>query len=150
MLENAVAGRTKGKFQSEKISRIRKVLGPDLQHTRHAEDHLSEVPRLSNVVQSDFLLATGEQIVQEIEDVFDELREKLERQKTVAADDLLNLIGALQKTEHYCIAAWDMACALDHLTELAATVEAIQRALDAGKRKWEGSLTKFAGQRKFG
>jgi ferritin-like metal-binding protein YciE len=110
----------------------------ELQEIHSAESQLSRVlPRLAKALESEELgtlmderLAEGERIIKEIEAVFDEIEKSPGRKKNVAAEGLINdarehvqeieagpaldavLIGAIQKTEHYCIAAWGTAKAL--------------------------------------
>ena len=110
----------------------------ELQEIHNAETQLTRVgPRLSKAIDSDKLikmigerLEEGERIIKEIEVVFEKMEESPGRKKNVAAEGLINdarehvqeiesgpsldavLIGAIQKTEHYCIAAWGTAEAL--------------------------------------
>jgi ferritin-like metal-binding protein YciE len=109
-----------------------------LQEIHNAESQLTRVgPRLSKAIESEKLikmmderLEERERIIKEIEVVFEEMEESPGRKKNVAAEGLINdarehvqeiesgpsldavLIGAIQKTEHYCIAAWGTAKAL--------------------------------------
>jgi len=83
------------------------------------------------------------------------------RKKNVAAEGLINdarehiqeieggpaldavLTGAIQKTEHYCIAAWGTARSLGASAEQQEVVRSMERALKEGKQMDE-ELTKLA------
>src|SRR5690606_32152411 len=83
------------------------------------------------------------------------------RKKNVAAEGLVNdmkehvqelqqgpaldtvLIGALQKTEHYCIAAWGTVKALGQAVGQQDLVGAMERALEEG-REYDERLTQLA------
>jgi ferritin-like metal-binding protein YciE len=141
----------------------------ELQEIHSAESQLSRVlPRLSQAVQSESLrtmlearLEEGERIIKDIETVFDELDESPGRKKNVAAEGLVNdarehvqeieqgpaldavLIGAVQKTEHYCIAAWGTARALAQAVGQKTAGRAMDRALkESGP--FDEKLTKLA------
>jgi ferritin-like metal-binding protein YciE len=106
-------------------------------------------------------LAEGEQIIKNIEAVFDEMDKSLGRKKNAAAEGLVNdarehvqeiesgpsldavLIGAVQKTEHYCIAAWGTARALGQAVGQKTAVRAMDRALKEGA-KFDERLTALA------
>jgi ferritin-like metal-binding protein YciE len=141
----------------------------ELQEIHSAENQLARVlPRLSKTVQSEALrelleerLEEGETIIKEIEAVFDELDESPGRKKNVAAEGLIAdarehvqeiepgpaldavLIGAIQKTEHYCIAAWGTAKALAQAVGQKTATRAMERALKEGG-PFDERLTKLA------
>lgn len=141
----------------------------ELQEIHSAESQLSRViPRLSKAVESDSLrqmlderLTAGEQILQDVEAALQELDNSPGRKKNVAAEGLINdarehvqeiqagpaldavLIGAIQKTEHYCIAAWGTTKALAQAVGQKTAVKAMERALKEGKVRDE-QLTKLA------
>lgn len=143
----------------------------ELQEIHSAENQLSRMlPRLAKAAESEKLqqmleqrLQQGERLVQSLETVFDEMESSPGRKKNVAAEGLINdmrehvqeieegpaldtvLIGAIQKTEHYCIAAWGTARALAQAVGQQSTVDAMQRALDEGKTMDE-QLTELAEQ----
>jgi ferritin-like metal-binding protein YciE len=143
----------------------------ELQEIYSAENQLSRaLPRLVKAVESDQLrtlleqrLQEGEQIIQSLEKVFDEMEESPGRKKNVAAEGLINdirehiqeieqgpaldavLIGAIQKTEHYCIAAWGTARSLAQALEQETAVTAMETALQSGKSLDE-QLTELAEQ----
>jgi ferritin-like metal-binding protein YciE len=103
----------------------------------------------------------GERILGELEAAFNELEEAPGRKKNTAAEGLINgarehiaeleegpaldavLIADVQKTEHYCIAAWGTAKSLASTLEMRTTVRAMDRALEEGK-ELDGKLTKLA------
>jgi ferritin-like metal-binding protein YciE len=141
----------------------------ELQAIHNAESQLSRViPRISKATDSEQLgglmderLAEGEQIIKNIEAVFDEMDENPSRKKNVAAEGLVTdarehiqeiepgpsldavLMGAVQKTEHYCIAAWGTAKALGQAVGQKTAVRAMDRALKEGAR-FDERLTALA------
>jgi ferritin-like metal-binding protein YciE len=145
------------------------LLTLELQEIHSAESQLSRVlPRLSKSVESEQLrqmldsrLTEGERLIEEIEAAFEEMEESPGRKKNVAAEGLLNdarehvqeiapgaaldtvLIGAMQKTEHYCIAAWGTARALAQAVGQKSAVRAMDRALKEGGA-FDERLTKLA------
>jgi ferritin-like metal-binding protein YciE len=164
-MAKAKAGR-----QSRKTSPdARELLVLELQQVHSAESQLAQVlPRLSKAAQSQALrdllderLEEGERIVKEVESALDELDESPGRRKNAAAQGLIEdvrehaqeieqgpaldsvLISGIQKTEHYCIAAWGTARSLAQAVEEKTTVQAMQRALKEGGQLDE-RLTKLA------
>lgn len=145
------------------------LLVMELQEIHSAETQLArQLPRLSKAVESDSLremlderLEEGERIIKDIEGVFDELDESPGRRRNVAAEGLINdarehaqeiergpaldcvLIAAIQKTEHYCIAAWGTARALAEAAGQKSAVSAMQRALKEGG-PFDERLTKLS------
>ena len=131
----------------------------ELQEIHSAESQLSRVlPRLAKAVQSDALremigerVTEGETIIADVEAALEQLEASPGRKKNVAAEGLINdarehvqeieegpaldaiLVGALQKTEHYCIAAWGTVRALAEANELKDAARAMKRALKEGK-----------------
>ena len=134
------------------------LLTLELQEIHSAENQLSRVlPRLTKSIESDKLgqmfeerLKEGTRLIEEIEAVFEEMEESPGRKKNVAVEGLINdarehaqeistgaaldavLIGAMQKTEHYCIAAWGTARALAEAVGQKTAVRAMERALKEG------------------
>jgi ferritin-like metal-binding protein YciE len=147
------------------------LLARELQLIHSAETQLARAaPRLSKAAQSQKLqqmlerrVEQGERILRELESAFAELDEKPGRRRNPAAEGLIAdareqlqefspgpaldnvLIGAIQKTEHYCIAAWGTAKSLADATERKTAVRAMERALDEGKR-FDEELTVLAEQ----
>ena len=167
-----MATKRKSSGRSEKDSPdARELLVLELQEIHSAESQLSRVlPRLSKALDSEELgtlmeerLAEGERIIKEIEAVFDEMEESPGRKKNVAAEGLINdarehvqeieagpaldavLIGAMQKTEHYCIAAWGTAKALAQAVGQKTATRAMERALKEGG-PFDERLTKLAAE----
>jgi ferritin-like metal-binding protein YciE len=143
----------------------------ELQAIHSAESQLSRVaPSLARATESRALremmnerIGEGERIIEDIESVFEELEESPGRRKNLAAEGLINdarehvqeieagpaldsvLIAALQKTEHYCIAAWGTARALAKATGQKAAEKAMDRAIKVGA-KFDERLTQLAEQ----
>jgi ferritin-like metal-binding protein YciE len=141
----------------------------ELQEIHSAESQLARViPRVVKAVESEKLrkflelrLEQGERLIEELETALEELDESPGRKKNVAAEGLINdmrehiqeiaqspsldavLIGALQKTEHYCVAAWGTAKALGQAMEQKTVVRSMERALKEGKSLDE-ELTQLA------
>jgi hypothetical protein len=53
------------------------------------------------------------------------------------------VLAAVQKTEHYCIAAWGTAAALARLLDEDEVVRTMEQVLDEGKR-FDEEMTKLA------
>lgn len=141
----------------------------ELQEIYSAENQLARVlPRLAKAAQSDKLRQMfeqrqeeGERIIEGIEASFEELEESPGRKKNVAAEGLINdarehvqeieqgpaldavLIGAMQKTEHYCIAAWGTARSLAQAMSQKTAAKTMERALKEGKAL-DDQLTELA------
>ncbi len=147
----------------------RELLTLELQEIHNAESQLARaLPRLMKNVEAEQLrkcleerLDQGERLVSEVETALDELGASPGRKKNVAAEGLLNdarehaqeieqgpaldavLIAAIQKTEHYCIAAWGTAKSLAEALDEQTTVRTMERALEEGKSMDE-LLTRLA------
>jgi len=148
---------------------VNELLVMELQQIHSAESQLTRaLPRLSKAAQSQALRALlderveeGERVLQEVESALEELEESPGRRRNVAAEGLIAdvrehvqeiepgpaldavVIAGIQKTEHYCIAAWGTARSLAQAVEEDTTVEAMQRALDEGG-PFDQKLTKLA------
>jgi ferritin-like metal-binding protein YciE len=131
----------------------------ELQEICSAESQLIRVlPRLSKSVDSDKLRKMlddrqdeGSRILAELDGAFGEMDQSPGRKKNVAAEGLINdvrervqeieqgpaldaiIIGAMQKTEHYCIAAWGTAKTLAQAVGNKTATRAMDRALKEGK-----------------
>jgi ferritin-like metal-binding protein YciE len=168
-LENLMATR-KSNTQSQKQSPDgRDLLVIELQEIHSAESQLSRVlPRLGKSVDSASLrekfearIEEGEQVLKDVDAALVELDSSPGRKKNIAAEGLINdarehveeiesgpaldvvLIGAMQKTEHYCIAAWGTARALAESLGEKNAVRSMDRALKEG-RSYDEELTKLA------
>jgi ferritin-like metal-binding protein YciE len=165
----AAKSRTSDRQSRAESPDAQELLTMELQQIHSAETQLSRVlPRLSKAVQSDKLQSLlgqrqeeGERLIQGVEAALDELGDSPGRRRNVAAEGLINdarehvqeiedgpaldavLIAAIQKTEHYCIAAWGTARALAETAGQKTTVKAMKRALKEGKSLDE-KLTKLA------
>jgi ferritin-like metal-binding protein YciE len=145
------------------------MLAYELKAIHSAERQVSRaLPRLMKKITSDQLremlekrLEQGSTLIEEIDDVLEELEAPKGRPKNMAAEgliaeatDLLEeaeeeslvdplVLASIQKLEHYCIAAWGTAAALGRLLEHDKAVEAMERALEEGKRL-DDELTELA------
>jgi ferritin-like metal-binding protein YciE len=94
----------------------------------------------------------GQQLVEDLDEVFDEIDVRAGRAKNRAAEGLIEdvnehledirepmvrdaaLLAGVQKVLHYCIAAWGTARSMGQLLGQKRVVEVMQRVLDEGKR----------------
>jgi ferritin-like metal-binding protein YciE len=141
----------------------------ELQQIHSAESQLARaLPRLAKSAESEKLrqsletrLTEGERILKDVETALEELEESPGRKKNVAAEGLIAdarehvqeiatgpaldevLIAAIQKTEHYCIAAWGTARSLAQALDRKTVIRAMERALKEGKA-YDEQLTQLA------
>lgn len=141
----------------------------ELQEIHSAESQLARtLPRLVKAVETEELrssieerLSQGERLIKDIETTLEELDESPGRKKNIAAEGLISdarehvqeiepgpgldavLIGSIQKTEHYCIAAWGTARSLGASAGQKEIVKCMERAIKEGKQMDE-TLTKLA------
>lgn len=141
----------------------------ELQEIHSAESQLARtLPRLAKAVDSEELrnsieerLSQGERLITEIESALEEMDESPGRRKNVAAEGLISdarervqeieaghaldavLIGSLQKTEHYCIAAWGTARSLAASAGQSEAAKSMERAIKEGTQVDE-RLTRLA------
>jgi ferritin-like metal-binding protein YciE len=155
-----MAAKSKSSKRSKSDSpNANELLVAELQQIYSAESQLSRVlPRLSKTVDSDKLRKMlderqdeGSRILAELDGAFGEMDQSPGRKKNVAAEGLINdvrervqeieqgpaldavIIGAMQKTEHYCIAAWGTAKYLAQAVGNKTATRAMDRALKEGK-----------------
>lgn len=145
------------------------LMSMELRQIHSAENQLVRMlPRMAKMVESDELrdcfekrLEQGERLIEDIDEIFDELEESPGRQKNVAAEGLITdarehlqeiepgpaldavAVASIQKTEHYCIAAWGTAKALGEALGQQRVVACMDRALNEGK-EFDRELTKLA------
>ncbi len=146
----------------------------EMLHTELAEIHSAEnqlikaSPRVSKAVENETLrqmlerrVEQAEQLIEDIDGIFEEMGHKMPRKKNVAAEGLLRdalehiqeiqrgpaldatLVGAVQKLEHYCIAAWGTTRAFAQAMDEETTVDVMERVLEEGKAMDE-ELTELA------
>ena len=151
---------TRSKSNKKQSPDATQLLLDELKEIYSAESQLSRaVPRLSKAVESETLkkmldtrLEQGERLIDDLEQAFEALNASPGRRKNAAAEGLIAearehvqelgqgfaldavLIGALQKLEHYCIAAWGTAKSLAQAASQKQIVTAMERALDEGKQ----------------
>jgi ferritin-like metal-binding protein YciE len=145
------------------------LLAMELKQIHSAERQLSRaLPRLARQVDSDRLREMldrrreqGAGLIERIEDALEEMQTSKGRQKNIIAEALIEdvnehlgdieedelidafVLAAVQKTEHYCIAAWGTAAALARLLDEDEIVRTMEQALDEGKR-FDEEMTKLA------
>ena len=147
----------------------RDLLILELQEIHSAESQLSRVlPRLGKSAESaslrdqlDARVQEGERVLKEVDAALEVLDSTPGRKKKVAAEGLINdareyvqeiatgpgldavLIGAVQKTEHYCIAAWGTAKALAEALGEKNAARSMERAIKEGV-SFDEELTELA------
>jgi ferritin-like metal-binding protein YciE len=145
------------------------LLVHELQEIHSAESQLARtLPRLAKSVDSQELrssieerLSQSERLSREIESALEEMDQSPGRRRNVAAEGLISdarervqeveggpvldavLIGSLQKTEHYCIAAWGTARSLAASARESDVVKCMERAIKEG-RQVDEQLTRLA------
>jgi ferritin-like metal-binding protein YciE len=166
----ASKGKSSGRSSKESPDG-RELLVLELQEIHSAETQLSRVlPRLAKAAESAALqkmleerLGEGERLLKDVDAGLESLDASPGRKKNVAAEGLVNdarehvqeieagpaldtvLIGAIQKTEHYCIAAWGTVRSLAQALEQKDVARAMERALKEGKA-YDERLTQLAEQ----
>lgn len=166
------AGRSQRRSQSKKESLGGSdLLLLELQEIYSAESQLARVmPRVIKAAESEGLqqmleqrMEQGAQLIEDLDTAFEEMDASPGRKKNVAAEGLINdlrehiqeieagpgldavLIAGIQKTEHYCIAAWGTSRALAQALGIESVVESMERALEEG-RALDEQLTQLAEQ----
>src|SRR3954449_10428993 len=145
------------------------LLTTELKQIHSAERQLSRaLPRLAKQVDSDRLREMldrrreqGAGLIERIEEALEEMQTTKARQKNIIAEALIEdvnehlddieedamidafVLAAVQKTEHYCIAAWGTAAALARLLDEDEIIRTMEQALDEGKR-FDAEMTKLA------
>jgi ferritin-like metal-binding protein YciE len=145
------------------------LLTQELKEIHSAERQLSRaLPRLAKAASSQRLREMLEQrreqgvtLIEAIDEALEELGTTRARKKNDAIEGLIEdanqhveeisdkkmldaaLIGAVQKVEHYCIAAWGTVASMGRLFEQEKAVEAMERALEEGKR-FDQEMTQLA------
>jgi ferritin-like metal-binding protein YciE len=143
----------------------------ELQEIYSAESQLARaIPRVIKALSSEQLqqmleqrMEQGAQLIEDLDNAFEEMEESPGRKKNIAAEGLINdlrehiqemaagpgldavSIAGIQKTEHYCIAAWGTSRALAQALGFESVAECMERALKEGKTMDE-QLTKLAEQ----
>lgn len=161
--------RAKASSSKKQSPDLQEILITELQEIHSAEKQLARmIPRLMKSAANETLqeaieerLGEGEQILADVEAALEQLDSTPGRKKNVAAEGLVNdmkehmqelqtgpsldtvLIGALQKTGHYCIAAWGTVKALGEAIGQQDLVGAMERALEEG-RTYDERLTELA------
>jgi ferritin-like metal-binding protein YciE len=145
------------------------LLTQELKEIYSAERQLSRaIPKLAKTVQSQRLREMlerrreqGGTLIEAIDEALDEIGTTKSRPKNPAMEGLLEdvnehvdeikdeamldaaLLASIQKIEHYCIAAWGTAKSMGNLLGQEKVVEAMERALEEGKR-YDEEMTQLA------
>jgi ferritin-like metal-binding protein YciE len=168
-LETHMAKSKSSRQSKRKSPDCAELLVLELQEIQSAETQLARMlPRMAKAAESQKLRQMleqrqeqGERLLKELDAAFDELEVSPGRKKNVAAEGLINdarehiqeiegrpaldaiLLGATQKTEHYCIAAWGTAKSLAQAVGQKTVVRTMERALKGGKT-FDERLTQLA------
>lgn len=145
------------------------LLTQEIKEIHSAERQLSRaVPKLSRAVSSEKLREAlqrrkeqGANLIEALDEALEEMEVSKARVKNVAIEGLIEdatqhideiddgkmldaaLLGAVQKVEHYCIAAWGTTRSMGQLFGQQKVVEAMEKALEEGKR-FDEELTQLA------
>jgi len=152
-----------------KLKSPQDLLTQEIKEIHSAERQLSRaIPKLAKAVSSEKLREMlqrrkeqGAILIESLDEALEEMEVSKARVKNVAMEGLIEdatqhvdeindekmldaaLIGAVQKVEHYCIAAWGTARAMGELFGQPKVVEAMQTAIDEGKR-YDEEMTQLA------
>ena len=152
--------KSKSKQKPKKMMDAEDVMILEMQEIYSAEKQLSRaLPRLTKAIQTESVreamttrLEQGERLLQGLDQCFELLETSPGRKKNVVAEALITdaqehieemdkgpaldavLIGAIQKTEHYCIAAWGTTRAIAESLGEQEVTQLMQRALDEGSQ----------------
>jgi ferritin-like metal-binding protein YciE len=145
------------------------LLANEIREIYSAERQLSRVlPRLARKTDSSRLREMLDQrreraaaLIERLDEALEEMSISKGRQKNVAAEGLIDdmnhhldevdnegfrdplLLAAMQKIEHYCIAAWGTAAAMGRLLGEHKVAQAMERVLAEGK-EFDNELTRLA------
>ena len=145
------------------------VLLGELKEIYSAESQLAKsLPRLARAAESEALkkmledrLEHGERLIDDLDRVFEQMDASPGRKKNAAAEGLISearehvqdietgpaldivLIGAIRKTEHYCIGAWDAVRQLAAAVREHQITNAMERALEDA-RNYDLEMTRLA------
>jgi ferritin-like metal-binding protein YciE len=145
------------------------LLTQELKEIYSAERQLSRaIPKLAKTVQSQRLREMlerrreqGGTLIEAIDEALEEIGTTKSRPKNPAMEGILEdvnehvdeikdeamldaaLLASIQKIEHYCIAAWGTAKSMGNLLGQEKVVEAMERALEEGKR-YDEEMTQLA------
>lgn len=145
------------------------LLTQEIKEIHSAERQLSRaIPKLAKAASSEKLREMlqlrreqGGALIEAIDEALEEMEVTKARVKNAAIEGLIEdahqhveeindekmldaaLIGAVQKVEHYCIAAWGTARSMGQLFGQQKVVEAMERALEEGK-KFDEDMTQLA------
>ena len=145
------------------------LLTQEIKEIHSAERQLSRaLPKLAKATGSEKLREMlqrrreqGAILIEALDEALEEMQVSKGRVKNVAIEGLIEdanqhaeeiedekmldaaLIGAVQKVEHYCIAAWGTTRSMGQLFGRQKVVEAMERALEEGKR-YDLEMTQLA------
>lgn len=145
------------------------LLTQEIKEIHSAERQLSRaIPKMVKAAGSEKLREMlqlrreqGGTLVEALDEALEEMEVTKARVKNVAMEGLIEdalqhaeeindekildaaLVGAVQKIEHYCIAAWGTTRSMGQLFGQQKVVEAMERALEEGKR-FDEEMTQLA------
>jgi ferritin-like metal-binding protein YciE len=156
----ATAKKAAAKKPQKQNPDLQELLSTELKEIYSAEKQASRaLPRLGRAIETqglrellDTRLQQGERIIESLDQAFERMETSPGRKKNVAAEGLLAdaqehvqeiekgpaldavLIGAIQKLEHYCIAAWGTSRAIAEALGEQEVAAAMQQAIDEGEQ----------------
>ena len=148
---------------------MQELLITELREIHNAEKQLSRaLPRFNKAITTDTVreamerrMEQGQRLTEALEEGFERMQTSAGRKKNVAAEGLIAdaqehiqeiekgealdavLIAAVQKLEHYCIAAWGTSRSIAQAVGEEEIARAMQTAIDEGKQLDE-ELTRLA------
>lgn len=147
------------------------LLLEELRDIHNAERQLQRaLPKLQRNIENDSLqsamksrLEQSQRLVEELDEAFEQMGSSKGRRKNAVVEGLIEettelvdqienpmlrsaaMIGAVQKLQHYCIAAWGTSRSMAQALGQGSVAESMQRALDEGKQQ-DQELTQVAEQ----
>jgi len=145
------------------------MLLEEMREIHSAERQLQRaLPKLNRNIETEDLqsamqarIEQSQRLIEDLDNAFEELGASKGRRKNAAVEGLLEetnelvdqiedpmlreaaLIGAVQKLEHYCIAAWGTSRSMAQALGRDSVVECMERALEEGKQQ-DQELTQIA------
>lgn len=143
------------------VTELKEILSAERQMSRALPKVIKRVTSEPLKAKLNERLEQGARIVEELDSIFDEMQVTKARPKNVAIEGLIEdinqhmeeikdpllldpvILAAVQKIEHYCIAAWGTAASLGRRLNEQRTVQLMESVLDEGKR-FDEEMTEVA------
>ena len=135
--EEQVSGALQQRLQDIQDAKVRRLLEQRLKRGERLMQQLEE-----GLQEMDGGAAGGQRRNEAVEGLLRLFEREFREVKNPLMKDAV-LIGNVQKIEHYCIAAWGTAKAFARLLGVQSVVQAMERAIEEGKR-FDDELTELA------